>query len=174
MRFIGLLGGLGLGMLLAAIGCDDDTTPTYTTTGAGTGGGMLVDAGSINGLALINPVCGAGDGGTVSQDCVNCATEYCTDEFEACFDSTWQTTLESGICSAFGQCVAACDCGDNECFNDCLQELDARTADPCRSCIVDLVACEQNHCGYVCDLASGTDAGEGGSGQGGHGHNDGG
>jgi hypothetical protein len=177
-RVIGLMGALVVGAVVAGGGCDDDATTTNT---GGVGGGLVEDAGSINGLALINPACGAGDGGTVSQECVQCATDNCSADFEACFGTAWGTTLSGGICTTFGACVMACDCGDNTCFNGCLQQLDASTSDPCRSCVVDLVICEQTHCGDVCDLSSGSDAGQGGStvggggpggsgSQGGHGH----
>lgn len=166
-RWIGLLTGLVVGAAVAGGGCDDDESTT-TSTGA-VDGGLVEDAGSISGLALINPSCGVGDGGTVSQACVDCATDNCSDDFVACFGSNWETTLAEGTCSTFGQCVMACDCGDNECFNVCLGQLDAAVGDPCRACVVDLVVCEQTHCDDVCDLSSGNDAGQGGSGQGGSG-----
>ncbi|MBW2525929.1 MAG: hypothetical protein JRI23_17230 [Deltaproteobacteria bacterium] len=159
-RWIGLMIGLGVGAALASGGCDDEETATPTAVG---GGGLVADAGSISGLALINPTCGVGDGGTVSQDCVQCATDHCSAEFEACFDSSWGTTLAGGICTTFGQCVMDCDCGDNECFNVCLQQLDAATGDPCRACVVDLVVCEQAHCDTECETNTGNDAGTGGS-----------
>ena len=166
-RWVGLMTGLIVGVAVANGGCDDEETTTNT---GGVGGGMLEDAGSISGLALINPTCGVGDGGTVSQACVQCTTEHCSTQLDACFGGTWDSTLAGGICTSFGQCVMACDCGDNLCFNDCLQQLDANPADPCRSCVVDIVACEQTHCAVECDSNTGSDAGQGGDGQGGRGH----
>lgn len=166
--------GQGLGRLLAGIaalsavgllvsaGCEDDDPVVYP----GTGGGSLADAGSISGLALINPTCGVGDGGTVSGDCVDCAQDHCSSDFADCFGADWQTDLRGGVCSDFGGCVMDCDCGDNQCFNVCLDALDQNAMDPCRSCIVDLVGCEQAHCAEECDSSEDPDAGEGGSHQG--------
>lgn len=172
VRWIGCAAGLLLGAAVGAGGCDDESTATST---GGVGGGLLEDAGSISGLALINPTCGVGDGGTVSQDCVDCATANCSAQFVECFGADWQSSLAGGICTSFGQCVMDCDCGDNLCFNDCLAALDANVADPCRGCVVDLVACEQTHCDAQCDIDSHVDAGQGGTGvgggnAGGHGH----
>ncbi len=163
MRIVGWLVALNVVGIAAGSGCDSDTFAT--TSSSGTGGNSIVeDAGSISGLALINPTCGVGDGGTVSQACVDCTAEHCESEFNACFGSDWQNDLESGICSAFGTCVENCDCGDHICFNDCLQALDANQADPCRACIINLIACELTHCESECeDLTGNPDAGTGGS-----------
>ncbi len=165
MRIMGwflAINGIAIGV---SAGCDSDTDSDTSTGSSGTGGGLVEDAGTISGLTLINPNCGVGDDSTVSQACVDCAAEHCEPEFNACFGSDWLNDLDNGVCSTFGACVEACDCGDNACFNVCLQDLDDNHLDPCRSCIVTLIECEQTHCAEECDdLTGNTDAGTGGSG----------
>ena len=164
MRVVSWLAVLTLAVVTAAAGCDDDFDATPDGSGAGGSGGGLGEEGAISGLALINPACGVGSGGTVSQACIDCTTDHCASEMTDCFGAGWQSDLQAGVCTDFGSCVSACDCGDNACFKVCLQQLDSNPTDPCRACVVDLVACEKAHCDVECEMS--TDPGKGGSGSG--------
>jgi hypothetical protein len=170
MRFLFWTAALvGVGSAMVSACSDDSSTDSYTPATGGSGGTTAnVDAGTIYGLALVNPTCGAGDGGTVSNECTSCAADHCSADFSECFGSAWQTDLEGGECSTFGACVMACACGDRACFNLCVDELDASGSPTCRSCLADLVACEQTYCAGECSSAS-PDGGAGAAGSGGAG-----
>lgn len=146
----------------AACGGDDDASlgGTAGTDGgaAGTDGGLLEEAGTLHGLAVVNPQCGTGDGG-LDDACITCASNSCVSEYEACFDTGWQTTLVGGVCSDFGQCVTDCGCGDNECFQGCLDTLESDTSAPCYGCLVNLFTCQQNNCAEQCAEPEDEDAG---------------
>lgn len=154
-------------------GCGEsfqDTTGTSSTGGAA-GQTSVSDAGTVYGLALVDPECGAGDGGVESSECTDCAKEHCADQFAECFGSSWQTDLAGGVCTTFGQCAMGCECGDAECFRDCLEALAQEPASGCYECIVALVGCEQSHCATECaeevpDGGAGGSAGSGGAGAG--------
>jgi hypothetical protein len=173
MRFVVgcLLAGLGAALIAAACGEDFDPSEPVATGGAagagGEGGAPLADAGSVYGLATINPECGAGDGGTTVGECTACTLGHCATELESCFGATWETTLVGGVCEDLGTCVDACACGDNACFQACLTELEASTVDPCWSCVLTLISCQQASCSAECadetepDGGHGADAGDG-------------
>ena len=145
----------GLGALAGSFACsgdDGDTDLGTSGTGGGTagsGGGVIEDAGTLHGLAVVNPACGTGDGG-VDDECIACATSSCSTQFEACFASSWETSLVGGVCESFGQCVTDCGCGDNECFQACLDTIESTPGDACYGCLENLFACEQTNCSESC------------------------
>jgi hypothetical protein len=169
MRILSWLIGSASAAMLTAVACGEDFTDTSTMGTGGAGGTtVLAEAGTVFGLALVNPSCGAGDGGTVSGECSPCATEHCAGNLAECFGSAWQTNLEGGVCAEFGACVMACPCGDPDCFNACLSQLDVAYESACRSCVAELVECEQSNCAVECAGAT-PDGGQGGDGTGGSG-----
>jgi hypothetical protein len=169
MRIPFWLGAFASTVILTAAACGDDFTGSSTTGTGGAGGTAAAGGGgTVFGLALVSPSCGSGDGGTVTSECTSCTTEHCADKLAECFGSAWQTDLEGGVCTDFGACVMACECGDPDCFNACLTQLDAAYESACRSCIAELVTCEQSYCATECVSAT-PDAGQGGTGSGGHG-----
>ena len=155
---------IGLGALLgaslvAACGSDSSTdTGAIGTGGTQDSGAVLPEAGTLYGLAVINPQCGGGDGG-VSDDCLTCTSTQCASQYGACFGDAWQASLAGGACTAFGTCVMACDCGDNACFKTCLQTVTADTASACYGCLTSLFSCEQTSCGDPCAAYLDSDAG---------------
>lgn len=161
-----LASGLIAMAAFAACGGDDDSTLEGTAgTGGGTagsGGSISEEAGTLHGLAIVNPACGTGDGG-VDDDCITCASTSCVPQYEACFDTAWQTSLVGGICADFGQCVTDCGCGDNECFRACINTIEGDTANACYGCLVNLFTCEQNNCATECAEPVDEDAGVDGS-----------
>ena len=72
--------------------CGEDEEPVAASPGtsvagsggsAGAGGSSLVpEAGSLSGWAVVNPLCGAGDGG-LEDDCLQCVGTKCADRFAA-------------------------------------------------------------------------------------------
>lgn len=165
----------GLAIIATCIACGSSDEDADLGSGgsagvdAGTGGSVLDEAGTLHGLAIVNPSCGTGDGGP-DDACITCATSSCVPEFESCFGAGWQTTLAGGTCTTFGQCVMDCDCGDNQCFRVCLADLEKDTASACYGCVTTLFTCEVTKCGDACAEElddAGTDAGKADGGGGG-------
>jgi hypothetical protein len=156
-----LMSGLVAMAGFAACGGDDEATTEGTAgTGGATGsdGSIVEEAGTLHGLAIVNPACGTGDGG-VDDDCITCASTSCVPEYQACFDSGWQTSLVGGVCADFGQCVTDCGCGDNTCFKGCVATIESDTANACYDCLTNLFTCEQNNCASECAEPVDDDAG---------------
>jgi hypothetical protein len=106
---------------LALFGCGSDDSASAPVADAST---PLEEAGALSGLEVVSPLCGGADA------CSACMSASCADRYAACFGSAWETSL-AGICSSFGSCITACDCGDPDCFNSCSDAL----ANPCLGCV---------------------------------------
>lgn len=133
----------------AIVSCGDDDGSSSGVGGGGGSGLLTTEAGSLNGLAVVNPACGTGDGGPV-DDCVTCTAQQCAARLDACFGTTWNTTLVGGVCQSFGQCVADCSCGSNDCFKACVAAVESSSNDPCLDCLYALFACEEAMCAAEC------------------------
>jgi hypothetical protein len=148
--WLSFLGSAALVGFSLAWGCGESFDEVGGGVGGAGGQAPVADAGSIFGLALVNPTCGTGDGGVVSSECTSCAAAACGELFVECFGAEWQTDLAGGVCTSFGQCVMGCECGDADGFRACLEALGQEPASACYECIVSLVGCEQDHCAEAC------------------------
>jgi len=141
----------------AASSCGSDGDTSATSTEEPDGGGLLDDAGSLSGLEVLNPVCGAGAGGE-TDGCDECVINNCESHFSTCFGSDYANTL-GGLCASFGECIMDCDCGDPDCFGVCTSDLEAAQSDPCLDCVRGLASCELQHCEVECQEDDTRDAG---------------
>ena len=129
---------IGAGWTLLGVGaCSDEDSASAPAADAGAA------TASLSSLKVTSPACGGAD------PCDTCMAASCSSQYVACFGSSWQTDL-GGVCSAFGDCITACDCGDPSCFRACNTALESNPADPCYACIQNLLACEVAHCDSEC------------------------
>lgn len=103
--------------------------------------------GSLDGLSLTSPTCGAGSGGDL--ECRACTDQSCASAMSACFGVDYTTTLAGGVCLELGTCVAGCTCGDSDCFKVCLTQH-ASEGSPCRTCLYRVAECQHANCAFPC------------------------
>jgi hypothetical protein len=132
---------------------DSGTTATDSGDGA---------TASLTGLAVVSPACGTDTQGR-SADCRACAEQQCAPELTACFGDTYATTLAGGVCQTFGQCVMACSCGDQVCYQACVDAQSTNGPAACTDGLARLLACEAAQCSEICagSTSAGDDAGTG-------------
>jgi hypothetical protein len=104
---------------------------------------------SLSGLAVTSPACGTASEGQVAE-CRTCAEAQCAPNLSECFGEAYLTTLDGGVCQAFGQCVMACACGDQVCYQACLDSLSTTGPAPCTDCLGRLLSCETANCSQLC------------------------
>jgi hypothetical protein len=112
---------------------------------------------SLTGLAVVSPACGTDTQGRTAE-CRACAEQQCAVELAECFGATYTTTLAGGLCQTFGQCVMACSCGDQVCYQACVEAQSTTGPAACTDCLTRLLACETTQCSEIC--AGSTSAGE--------------
>jgi hypothetical protein len=116
----------------------DASAPTGDTTAA-----------SLTGLAVTSPLCGTDSQGQVAE-CRSCVEAQCAPNLAECFGDAYLSTLDGGVCRGFGQCVMACPCGDQVCYQACIESISSAGASQCTDCLGRLLSCESGSCGDVC------------------------
>jgi hypothetical protein len=147
-----------LALVIVPLSCSDDTfqngssDASVSTLESGTG--------SLTGLAVVSPACAANSQGQV-EECRVCTEANCAQNLAVCFGDSYQTTLDGGLCQAFGQCVMACSCGDEVCFQACLDALSTTGPTACTDGLARLLSCETSSCTTACTGTAQSDAGSG-------------
>ncbi len=149
---------------------------TGTTAGAGspmTGqggiGGSFGDAqsrggaqggGGMSSYDWINPTCG--DGQTVALPdtlCGRCILEHCSVENQQMLGPGWGSGSNEGPCRDFVECVRACNCGAQDCGEECWDTVvDTAQVDPSSPCAQALLAysnCVETVCWDDCASSGG-------------------
>jgi len=151
-----LSAGLPLLLAMALSACSSDSFDNTTPDASASTGDAT--AASLTGLAVTSPLCGTDGQGQVAE-CRSCVEAQCAPNLAECFGDAYLTTLDGGVCQPFGQCVMACACGDQVCYQACVDSLSATGSSACTDCLGRLLSCETLSCGVACPGTAQSDAG---------------